>query len=465
MPSLNASTCNFIASTTISSSTNSYTFSNIPQEYTDLVLVSNVRCASSVSNANFDSFGIYFNGTTGTSYSSTWLLSSGTTATSSRNSNAAEVYAGEITGASATAGTFGSSIVSINNYSSTTTYKTAICRTGTANAYVAASTGSFRSFSPISSLTVRIYGGSKNLATGSTFTIYGIKAADTTAIIPTKAFGGDVIVTDGTYTYHAFKTTGSFIPAISLTADVLVVAGGGGGGSYYYGGGGGAGGYRSATSVSLTASNSYSAIVGAGGSGGSTTTPGLNGNASSINSLESAGGGAGGSFLTTPDKLGKSGGSGGGGCGVTTSQAGGAGNTPSTSPSQGNAGGTGVTDNASYGVGGGGGGATVGGTNASTSTRTAGNGGAGSNAHSSWLSVVGAGVNGYLAGGGGGSAQTSGPSVTAGSGGAGGGGAGVNSGAGIAGIANTGGGGSGAGGQPDKGGDGGSGIVIVRYLS
>jgi hypothetical protein len=166
-----------IATITFGSVQASYTFSSIPGTYTDLVLVSNARTATSGSNATSDSFGIYFNGTTGTSYSTTYLLGNGTTVTTSRNTNAAEIYAGEIAGFLASAGTFGSSIISINNYSNTTTYKTAICRTGTANAYTAATTGLFRSTSAITSLTVRIFGGAKNLETGSTFTLYGIKAA------------------------------------------------------------------------------------------------------------------------------------------------------------------------------------------------------------------------------------------------------------------------------------------------
>lgn len=166
-----------IATTTLGSAQASYTFSSIPGTYTDLVLVSNARTATSGSNADSDSFGIYFNATTGTSYSTTYLLGDGSAATSARNTNAAEIYAGEIAGFLAAAGTFGSSIISINNYSNTTTYKTAICRTGTANAFVSATVGLFRSTSAISSLTVRIFGGSKNLDTGSTFTLYGIQAA------------------------------------------------------------------------------------------------------------------------------------------------------------------------------------------------------------------------------------------------------------------------------------------------
>jgi hypothetical protein len=61
------------------------------------------------------------------------------------------------------------------NYSNATTYKTALARTsedGVAAAYV----GLWRSTSAITSITID-KGSSDNFASGSTFTLYGIKAA------------------------------------------------------------------------------------------------------------------------------------------------------------------------------------------------------------------------------------------------------------------------------------------------
>jgi hypothetical protein len=91
-------------------------------------------------------------------------------------------------------------------------------------------------------------------------------------------------------------------------------------------------------------------------------------------------------------------------------------------------------------------------------------GGAGSNAHSSWLSVVGLGVSGYLAGGGGGGGVTG--SCTAGAAGSGGGSAGSTGGNASNATVNTGGGAGGGGstgGVTNSGGTGGSGVVIIRY--
>jgi hypothetical protein len=64
-----------------------------------------------------------------------------------------------------------------------------------------------------------------------------------------KASGG-TITTDGTYWYHTFTTSGTFVPYENLTADCLVIAGGGAGAATdgndtQGGGGGGAGGLRS----------------------------------------------------------------------------------------------------------------------------------------------------------------------------------------------------------------------------
>lgn len=71
----------------------------------------------------------------------------------------------------------GSSIIQINNYSNSTTYKTAFMRTNTASTYgtVFAIVGLWRSTAAITSITLTPDAGS--FATGSTFSLYGIAAA------------------------------------------------------------------------------------------------------------------------------------------------------------------------------------------------------------------------------------------------------------------------------------------------
>jgi hypothetical protein len=61
------------------------------------------------------------------------------------------------------------------NYSNTTTNKTILIRSNEPNNYVVAIVGLWRSTSAIDQ--VRIYGDQGNLATGTSVTLYGIKAA------------------------------------------------------------------------------------------------------------------------------------------------------------------------------------------------------------------------------------------------------------------------------------------------
>ena len=274
-----------------------------------------------------------------------------------------------------------------------------------------------------------------------------------------KATGG-TITTHGSYTYHTFLADGNFVNLTSQNIDYLMVAGGGSGGSYA--GGGGAGGLLNASVSSLSVAT-YAIVVGAGGvnSAGVSTTQavGDNGDNTTFNSLTAIGGGGGGDGATATAG---SGGSGGGG----SYQSGAVG---TGTVGQGNAGGS-----SSYGnpfpSGGGGGAGAVGG-NASSSTQ-AGAGGAGSN-FSTWATATSTGDGGYYAGGGGGGVSGCGGGYTGGgaggAAGSGGGGAGGVGGSGqSAGDANTGGGG-GAGGYCSGGNynpqNGGSGIVIIRYLT
>jgi hypothetical protein len=79
--------------------------------------------------------------------------------------------------ANITVGASGSnSIIDIMNYSNTTTYKTALHRFNDANAIVFAIVGLWRNTAAINQ--VRVFStNAVNFAVGSTFTLYGIKAA------------------------------------------------------------------------------------------------------------------------------------------------------------------------------------------------------------------------------------------------------------------------------------------------
>jgi hypothetical protein len=156
-----------IATTTLGSAQASYTFSSISSAYTDLILVTNVKAVSS------SELRIQLNSDTGTNYSFTYLSGNGTSAFSSRGSNASRIPLNAYADASTT---FAQTTISqIMNYSNATTYKTVITRASNANNGVDAVVGLWRNTAAITSINVFL--GTGNLDTGSTFTLYGIKAA------------------------------------------------------------------------------------------------------------------------------------------------------------------------------------------------------------------------------------------------------------------------------------------------
>jgi hypothetical protein len=430
----------------LNATTASITFNNIPQSgYTDLKIVVSARStANGGQNMN-----LTFNSTT-SGYSDRILSGNGSSAASFSSGNTSRGGSCVMPGADFTANTFGNGEVYIPNYLGSTAKSFSSDSVSENNAtlsYNQMQATLWNNTAAINTILIDLSGGS--FAAGSTFSLYGIAAFGTTPVIAPKAIGGNRIDNDGTYWYHTFTSSGTFVPLQGLTADCLVIAGGGGGYDDL-GGGGGAGGYRSATGLSLTAT-SYNVTVGAGGA---VKAKGID---SVFSTITSTGGGG------TPYGAGGSGGSGGGG--TRDSASGGAGNTPSTSPSQGNNGGA-AGGSSGFGGGGGGGASAVGTAGGST---VGGAGGAGSNAHSTWASATSTGVSGYYAGGGGGASY---PTTTSASGGSGGGGnGGYNNGGGTylaptAGTANTGGGGGGASngpGSPYTSNRGGSGIVIIRY--
>ena len=433
-----------IASQTLASAAASVTFSSIPQGYTDLVCILTGTASSNNSNTY-----LQFNGDTSSLYSATYLGGDGSTASTGRQSNQTKMLLDGPAYWNIAQGP--NKIINIQNYSNSTTFKTVLTRANS-NLGTDALTGLYRSTNPITTVTFLI---DSNYATGSTFSIYGIQVGNPAA----KAQGGNIVTTDGTYVYHTFTSSGSFIPNAALTADYLVVAGGGGGASGL-GSGGGAGGYRTSiggTALSLT-NISYPVVIGAGGV--STTDVSAlpsKGSDSVFSTITSTGGGRGVGQSAVPGGGGGGGAGGSGGGGSRNNNTAGAGNTPSTSPSQGNNGGTGNDDMNGLG-GGGGGGAGAAGSNGSSSG--GGNGGAGASNSISGTSVT-------YAGGGGGGAYIG----TAGTGGAGGGGNGSvgSTNTTTSGGTNTGGGGGGggdnSGGDAKNGGAGGSGIVIIRYLA
>jgi hypothetical protein len=421
----------------------SITFSGIPQTgYTDLVVKVSMRTEQP---AVVDTPIMRFNGaTTNTNLSTIRLMGNGSTASSSNPG--AGLYLTRCPGASATASTFGNIEVYIPNYTSSAFKSVSIdqvseSNTSTVDGVTSLMAGLWSSTSAINSVTI-LSDNAATITANSTFYLYGVAKLGTTPAIVPYATGGDTIMTDGTYWYHTFLSSGTFTPQKAISCDYLVVAGGGGGG-YDAGGGGGAGGYKTSIGGSALSlgTSAYTVTIGAGGAAGTVSTRGSSGSNSVFSTITSTGGGGAGT-RNTGIKNGLDGGSGGGGAGDGST--GGA-----ASPSgQGSAGGNG---NASFTTGAGGGGAGAVGANA-TGEFAASLGGNGlSN------SITGTSVT-YAGGGGGGKND--------GAGGSGGGGKGGGSTASVAGTANTGGGGGGGNntGVNISGAAGGSGIVVVRYL-
>jgi len=257
---------------------------------------------------------------------------------------------------------------------------------------------------------------------------------------------GGTLTSDATYYYRTFTSNGTLtVTGGSLSAEFVNISGGGGGSNGQYqlspfqnvlcGGGGGAGGMPTSAISDTFTPGSYSVTIGAGG------TSALVGSATTFKSYSVSGGGA---FQTNGAcGQGETGWNNNGSIQVAGPGAGESGN--------GTAGGNfnGVFGSSSSRGGGGGGRGGAGGI---------GTGGSATSAFSTWASVTGTGVSGAYAGGGGG-----------GGGGTGGGGGATNgthnTNASNA-TANTGSGGGGANSSSATayfGGNGGSGIVIVRY--
>ena len=162
------STLTPIATNTLTAAAASVTFSNLPQGYTDLVLVTNTYLSIGSQSGN-----ITYNGDTASNYSVTFLGGNGSTASSSRSSSRANLPLDLGYGYSSS--NFGTYTAHIQNYTNTTTFKTMISRGGQAGIGTNATVGLWRSTSAITSITCGTSGG--DYVAGSTFTIYGVKAA------------------------------------------------------------------------------------------------------------------------------------------------------------------------------------------------------------------------------------------------------------------------------------------------
>ncbi len=155
-----------IATTATTTTTNTITFSNIPQTYTDLVLIVNAIRDTGTSADHL----VRFNSDSGSNYSRTYLYGDGST-----------VSGGQETSATAANLIYLNSSVRgvpqlhIMNYSNTVKYKTVLQRQNLPDTVVAINCATWRSNSAITSITITTP--ANNFAANSYFTLYGIAAA------------------------------------------------------------------------------------------------------------------------------------------------------------------------------------------------------------------------------------------------------------------------------------------------
>lgn len=163
-----------IASNTLTSNTASVTFSSISGTYQHLQLRINARTDRSAVD---DFLLVRFNSDTGSNYTYHILRGNGSAVTAVGGTSQASIDAPWVSAASASADMFGSVIIDIHDYASSTKYKT----TRTVSGYDQNGSGSIRLSSglwlntnAITSISIAP-GLGTNLVNKSTFALYGIK--------------------------------------------------------------------------------------------------------------------------------------------------------------------------------------------------------------------------------------------------------------------------------------------------
>jgi hypothetical protein len=162
-----------IASAVLTSSTTNIDFTNIPQTYTDLIVVATMKTTTSVlglmsrvGNGSFDS---------GSNYSYTALWGNGTIADSNRGSNQTAFFLDYSSGA--TTNNEHICIAHFMNYSNTTTNKSVVSRASRAGAGTDANINLWRSTSAINQIRFSLDFNQVRVDAGSIISLYGVRAA------------------------------------------------------------------------------------------------------------------------------------------------------------------------------------------------------------------------------------------------------------------------------------------------
>ena len=153
-------------STVTGSSTTNITFSSIPATYTDLVIVVQYKSAGN----NY--LMARFNGDTSSNYSRTEMQGLIGSTTTNQLSNEAYAYVSSLY---APTGEWALFTLNVSNYANTATFKTMISRGSNKTNGTSAVINSWRSTSAINTILLTPIG--TGFDVGSTFSLYGIKAA------------------------------------------------------------------------------------------------------------------------------------------------------------------------------------------------------------------------------------------------------------------------------------------------
>lgn len=163
-----------IATTTLGSAAASITFSSIPSSYTDLVFV------IQLSSTSTDNIFVRFNSDTASNYSVTRLAGPGSNPAVSDRQTSQTMMTITRNGYPTTTNGNTVSIMQVMNYANATTNKTALIRSNDAGNGTDAIVGLWRKTPEAInavSFSTNSFGAGTSISTGSTITLYGIKAA------------------------------------------------------------------------------------------------------------------------------------------------------------------------------------------------------------------------------------------------------------------------------------------------
>lgn len=160
-----------IATQTLGSNSTTVTFSSIPSTYTDLVLVMTGNMSG-----NGEPW-VQLNSDTASNYAATFMIGNGSTSYTGGTSNDTKaLIAGHLNYWPNSSTTVATTIVQFSNYANTSTYKYFLSRDSQGASEVGQYIGQWRSTSAINTITISATN-SAQYRSGTTFTIYGIKAA------------------------------------------------------------------------------------------------------------------------------------------------------------------------------------------------------------------------------------------------------------------------------------------------